>query len=151
MSWCAKCRAEHADDLTLCPDCGGELLAEVPEEDDLVIDEEWVTVAERTGLVLRQLIKSELENAGIPCSVSGADAGTTLIYPAFDTKIQVPKSHEEEARQIVEDMLKSATEQLVCSECGAAVSVTDKVCPNCGESFDEEFGAEKVEVLEGEK
>ena len=34
--WCPKCKNEYVDGITLCADCGVELVDELPEETDEV-------------------------------------------------------------------------------------------------------------------
>ena len=135
MTWCPRCRMEHAEEMKFCPDCDGKLLEEVPTDDELVTDIEWVTVAANTGKVLGHLIKARLEEAQIPVIIKGGQFDTVKTYEGFDTKIRVPKRFFDEAKVIAQDMMESPDEELACDSCGATVTEEDIVCPKCGERF----------------
>lgn len=142
MTWCPRCRREHANDLDQCPECGGELLDEVPTDEDLLTDVEWVTVAKRTGHVMGRLIKQRLESADIPVILTGAGFDTVKLYEGYDGNISVPRRFFEEAQALVEDMLKGAEDGLFCDNCNTQVTEEDLACPNCGEPFVDEDASE---------
>ena len=34
MAWCPKCRNEYVEGITICADCGSELVETLPQETD---------------------------------------------------------------------------------------------------------------------
>lgn len=135
MAKCQNCDLEVDENVSHCPECGEKIDWDSEGHDELMTDVEWVTVAERTGAVLGYLIKSRLESIDIPANLTGATVGSMPTYVGFDTKIQVPKRFFEEAKAIVDEMMKSSDEGLFCNNCGSSVNEEDKECPNCGELF----------------
>ena len=103
--------------------------------EELITDFEWVIVAENTGQIQAMLIKIELEEAGIPVILKGEQINIMPVAPVFDTKIWVPKRYLEIAQEIVDEFLARDDDDIVCSNCGAVVSESDPVCPECGAKF----------------
>lgn len=108
------------------------------QQEELVTDVEWVTVAKRTGHVLGHLIRTRLEAEDIPVIITGATFDSVQVYAGYDTTIQVPKRFFDEAKLIADDMLNSVNDGLQCDQCGENVSEEDIECPKCGQKFAEE-------------
>jgi len=99
-----------------------------------------------------RMARDILFNEGIPCRIREEEDKETLkqamlrtvIGMRQDIGVMVLSEHLEKARKILDDFFSeeyfsgNETEYLTCSECGAAVDVEDKVCPACGEPFEDE-------------
>ncbi len=139
MSWCPKCRVEYSDETKICTKCDGELLDEVPTDDELMTDVEWVSIVRDLDPVRARMLKGDLESAGIPVVITGASMESFHVYPSTANSVLVPRRWADEAEQIRDDFLASnenATTETICSNCGATVDDGESKCPECGEVFD---------------
>ena len=140
MTWCPKCRIQYSDETQTCTNCGGELMDEVPTDDELITDVEWVPIAQDINPVRARMLKDDLESAGIPVVITGTSMVSFHVYPSTENAILVPRRWADEAKQIFEDFMASddgAVDQTICSNCGAVVDEGADKCPECGEVFDE--------------
>ncbi len=115
-------------------------MPEVPTDDELMTDVEWVPVAGDINPVRARMLKNDLESAGIPVVITGASMESFHVYPSTENSVLVPRRWSDEAKQIVEDFMASdagAVDETVCSNCGATVDENVDKCPECGEVFDE--------------
>jgi len=76
--FCPICRYEYNDDIYTCPDCGAELVDELPEiqeeeKEPEEPEEEWVEIGKVTSLQYAQMALEALRSKGIPAVIlSGA-------------------------------------------------------------------------------
>ena len=100
MKYCPKCRGEFEDYVKICPDCNEPLIDNKPEE------EEWnwedlKVVYTTDNPQIAEMIKIELENAGIKVFVENENFATMMPLPAVgDIEIAVKPEDEEKARRI---------------------------------------------------
>lgn len=131
----------------------GDLLnaRKIPEGEEPVTDVEWVPVVRDLDPVQMEVLKGDLNLAGIPVVITGGRMDTLLIYPNAENAILVPTQWAEEAKEIVNDFLKQSEENPdidVCSSCGAEVPPDADVCPSCGEGFTGEVSEEEADKEE---
>jgi hypothetical protein len=113
--FCPKCRSEFEKGSTYCEQCQTDLVKVLPLEDKLVY-RELATVYTTGDEGLIQLIKSILEEAGIPCFARSQGVqdlfalgrlGTGFSPIAGPVEIQVPQDRAEEAVELLKDMDKT--------------------------------------------
>lgn len=101
--FCPNCRTEYMEGITVCADCGAELVAELPPE---LNEAELVTVLEARDLAIVALAKSILEEAGIDYVAKGELPMEQLAVGPME--IQVDKNDAELARDLLADLENSA-------------------------------------------
>lgn len=111
--FCPQCRAEYREGFDRCVDCRVPLVNELPPEpvSDVPDPDNLVTVLETDDPLLVGAAKSWLENADIPFFVRGEEGQG--IVPGIGSgrglntvKVQVEKSEEENARDLLCDLIK---------------------------------------------
>lgn len=103
MPYCPSCRYEYTDEVTTCPDCGVELVDELPEE------EETVEIYQAEDHNEATIIRSILEEAGIPVR-ERADVDQELDVfagPFGEESIEVPVSVAEQAKKVINEALEA--------------------------------------------
>ncbi len=68
MAYCPRCRFEYREGVTHCPDCGAELVAELPPEEEFTLptpETELVELCRMTDPNQAEVIKAALQEAGI--------------------------------------------------------------------------------------
>lgn len=105
---CPNCEYEYVEGITKCPDCGEKL---IPLEDftsRLTKPEDWVTVYTCSETYEADMLKANLEGAGIQSlilvqkDVSFPTPGDLSVI-----KLKVKKDDAEEARDIIDDINSS--------------------------------------------
>ncbi len=71
--FCPSCRGEYRLEISVCPDCGVELVAELPAQ-EAYPDSDFVRVFETADVSLLPVIKSVLRSAEIPFVTQGDEA-----------------------------------------------------------------------------
>lgn len=110
---CPNCRYEYLPGVKICPDCGAELVAQLPpieKEEPMPVDEtKLVTVLITSDLTLVAIAKSILEEAKIEYYARGADPAYRLAtyYARMPVEIQVDDKHANEARELLKDLENS--------------------------------------------
>lgn len=68
MPFCPNCKYEYINGITKCPDCGEDLVAELPSE--VVLNEaDWVVVYTTSFDYEAEMLKDNLESAGISAMI----------------------------------------------------------------------------------
>lgn len=73
MPFCPECRYEYTGDVDRCPDCGKELVAELPpldEGDETSLEDkyrDWVQIARIRSYEFAEMVIDAWESKGIPC------------------------------------------------------------------------------------
>lgn len=111
--FCPNCRYEYLPDVKVCPDCGAELVVELPpiekEEPPSEDETKLVTVLITSDLTLVAIAKSILEEAKIDYYARGADPAYRLAtyYARMPVEIQVDDKHANEARELLKELENS--------------------------------------------
>ena len=110
---CPQCAGEFVDGIYECPDCQIPLKHEWELEEPEIEQEEFVIVFETADVSQIPFVKSLLDAAAIPHILQGEQAVGILAMPplvanashsAFATCLLVPKSREQEARELIADL-----------------------------------------------
>jgi hypothetical protein len=110
--FCPKCRSEFKAGITFCEQCQTNLVEVLPPEDELVY-RELATVFTTGDEGLIGLIKSMMEEAGIPCFARSQGVqdlfalgrmGTGFSPITGPVEIQVPKDRAEEAAKLIQNI-----------------------------------------------
>ncbi len=96
--FCPNCRTEYKEGITVCADCGAQLVKELPPETPE--NSEFVTVLTTLDLSTVALAKSLLEESEISFVAKGEFPMEQLAVGPVE--IQVDRSDEAQAREILE-------------------------------------------------
>ena len=105
--FCPKCKSEYREGISICADCGTELVEELPGEDQIQAEceyeyVEFVTIAETNNRGLIALAKSILGTEGIRYymdDIQNYISGYTQLI-----QIQVPASDAVNARELLKNI-----------------------------------------------
>ncbi|MFH1862931.1 MAG: hypothetical protein ABH878_08990, partial [bacterium] len=61
MHFCPECRFEYLPEVSTCPDCGAELVAELPELQENFANVEWVALPSLSGMIYAKMVAEVLE------------------------------------------------------------------------------------------
>jgi len=114
MPFCPQCRYEYLPQVQTCPDCGAELVEQLP--DYPVVNEavRWVGLTSLSGTVYAKMVAEVLEQRGIPNYIQSllGSGGLGVISTAgaagAQARIFVPEDHQREAQELQDQMLKGA-------------------------------------------
>ena len=101
MKTCPSCKKEFEDDVIVCPDCGIELIPVETVED-------WVTVYTTESEVEADMLKANLNGAGIDVVILN-EKDTSFPGPGdlSIVKVTVHPKDFVEAKQSVEDIINN--------------------------------------------
>jgi len=114
MPFCPKCRYEYLPEISVCPDCASDLVAELPEIAELGLDIEWVKMKPLPGIIYAKMVTDVLNQRHIPNYVQSlfGSGGLGVVsggdFPGSDARIWVPQTYLEEAQRIQNEMFKEA-------------------------------------------
>jgi rubredoxin len=112
MPYCPNHRYEYLPEIKVCPECGAELVDELPPAGDLAPDVEWVPMRSLPGMIYAKMVAEVLDQRGIPNYIQSlfGSGGLGVIsgvdFPGADARIWVPEPFLEEAQEIMDDMMK---------------------------------------------
>jgi hypothetical protein len=109
MAYCPKCHDEFQDGVEICPDCGAQLVSELPVPQPVDRgrgDEPLVHIATAADEVMASLWKEVLEDEGIRSMVKRSDLAAAMYSLPFNTQceVYVLASDAERAKEILESL-----------------------------------------------
>ena len=122
MPYCPVCKYEYVEGMAKCPDCGDNLIDGLPSEEEMVS----IYVAKDSNEAM--IVRGILDEIGIPVA-ERADKNKDLdifASPIEEEDIQVPMSHAEEARKILEKALEAGKRLDTIEESEEETNDTDK-------------------------
>ena len=108
--YCPRCRYEYKPGISVCPDCGENLVGELPEEtEDSFPDISFVPLPNLPGRVYAEMVKGVLEKKGIPCFIRSDGPGDAYQFqgttPVEGISLFVPEDMYHECLEIQHRML----------------------------------------------
>ncbi|MCB9220065.1 MAG: DUF2007 domain-containing protein [Ignavibacteriales bacterium] len=105
---CPKCEAEYVKGVTVCADCGTELITKASFAAHLVKHKDWEIVHSTDTMYEAEMIKANLDGAGIESIIlSQQDKNFPASGDLSIIKLLVKKDDAEDARLIIKDINKS--------------------------------------------
>jgi hypothetical protein len=102
---CPNCEYEYVEGVTRCPDCGEKLIPIEEFSSHLSKPEDWVTIYTCSETYEADMLKSNLEGAGIQSLILlQKDASFPTPGDLSVIKLKVKKEDAKEARDIIEDI-----------------------------------------------
>jgi rubredoxin len=139
MPFCPNCRYEFHDWVKVCPDCGTDLVAELPRVPKLVMDK-LITVETFSHPEEAYLSQALLETENIQSFVFDdhiITLGRVYDYVIGGVKVKVRERDAKDAIQILQSVKTRVTEYPI--DYG-------EICPRCGSSYThyERFAVSRV-------
>ncbi|RJP74052.1 MAG: hypothetical protein C4524_13540 [Candidatus Zixiibacteriota bacterium] len=110
MPFCPNDRYEYLPGITHCPDCGAELVDELP--DMPAPDVRWVKMKDLPGMVYAQMVAEVLEQRGVPHYIQslfgsgGLGVVTGANFAGSSARIWVPEDYLDQAQEIQDEMMQ---------------------------------------------
>jgi len=102
---CPNCEAEYIKAVTVCADCGTELIPKEDFELNLVHHQDWIAVYSTDFLYKAEMIKSNLSGAEIEAIIlSQKDSSYPVSGDLSVIKLMVKKEDADDAKKLIEDI-----------------------------------------------
>lgn len=107
MPFCPNCKYEYVEGIDKCPDCGAELVDELPPE--IILNEaDWVVVYTTSFEYEAEMLKGNLESAGISATIlSQKDSSFPAPGDLSIIKLLVKKDDAESAVTFLNEFKKN--------------------------------------------
>ena len=112
MAVCPNCKYEYVPGITICPDCNTPLVdaSELKKYPELAEDD-WVLVYTSFNFIEVDMLKENLESAGIPTSIlSQKDSSFPAPGDLSVVKLFVKKTNVHEALEFIQDVVRKNLE-----------------------------------------
>ncbi|GIK61535.1 MAG: hypothetical protein HND39_02455 [Ignavibacteriota bacterium] len=112
MAVCPNCKYEYVPGITICPDCNTPLVdaSELKKYPELSEDD-WVLVYTSFNFIEVDMLKENLESAGIPTSIlSQKDSSFPAPGDLSVVKLFVKKTNVHEALEFIQDVVRKNLE-----------------------------------------
>lgn len=105
MPICPNCEYEYQEGVTVCPDCGYQLVTEEEFVEHMVNPEDWEAVYTTSEEYEADMLKANLEGAGIETSIiPKKDRSFPAVGDLAVIKLLVKKDDVLSAKQIIQDI-----------------------------------------------
>lgn len=102
---CPNCEAEYVEGVTVCADCGTELVTQEDFEINLVEHDDWISVYSTDVMYEAEMIKSNLAGAKIESIIlSQKDKSFPAGGDLSVIKVMVQKDDADDAVNIIQDI-----------------------------------------------
>ncbi|MCP5062286.1 MAG: DUF2007 domain-containing protein [Ignavibacteriae bacterium] len=102
---CPSCEAEYVKGVSVCADCGTELIPKEDFELNLVHHQDWVTVYSTDYIYKAEMLKSNLAGAEIEAIIlSQKDKSFPVSGDLSVIKLMVKKEDADDAKKLIEDI-----------------------------------------------
>jgi len=107
MPICPNCESEYKEGVTVCPDCGQDLISKSDFNEGLINPEDWEIILTCSEEYEAEMVKANLEGAGInSLIIPQKDRNFPSVGDFSIIKLAVKKDDLETARQILDDINK---------------------------------------------